>query len=154
MKHPMEGMRIVEVAQYAFVPSSGGVLAERGADDIKVEHAVTGDAMRGLVRLFGMDVADDTTSFFPIMEGPNRARRSVGIALEVQRGQCHARWRGTPEPGAAGRRSAAQARAVVWQGPAGNAKREVLARTSARPQQPPWRDAFLRGPSADRRNAE
>ena len=154
MKRPMEGVRIVEVAQFTFVPASGGVLAEWGADVIKVEHAVTGDAQRGLVSSLGLNLVGDTTSFFPIMEGPNRARRSVGIALEVQRGQCHARWRGTPEPGAAGRRSAAQARAVVWQGPAGNAKREVLARTSARPQQPPWRDAFLRGPSADRRNAE
>jgi crotonobetainyl-CoA:carnitine CoA-transferase CaiB-like acyl-CoA transferase len=87
MKRPMEGVRIVEVAQFTFVPASGGVLAEWGADVIKVEHAVTGDAQRGLVTAFGLDVVDDTTSFFPIMEGPNRGKRSVGIALEVPEGR-------------------------------------------------------------------
>jgi crotonobetainyl-CoA:carnitine CoA-transferase CaiB-like acyl-CoA transferase len=87
MKRPMEGVRIVEVAQYTFVPASGGVLAEWGADVIKVEHAVTGDAQRGLVKLLGLDIVDDTTSFFPIMEGPNRGKRSVGIALEVPEGR-------------------------------------------------------------------
>jgi crotonobetainyl-CoA:carnitine CoA-transferase CaiB-like acyl-CoA transferase len=80
----MEGVRIVEVAQFTFVPASGGVLAEWGADVIKVEHAVTGDAQRGLVRL---DLASDSKTFFPIMEGPNRAKRSIGIALEVPEGR-------------------------------------------------------------------
>jgi crotonobetainyl-CoA:carnitine CoA-transferase CaiB-like acyl-CoA transferase len=57
MKRPMEGVRIVEVAQFTFVPASGGVLAEWGADVIKVEHAVTGDAQRGIVATFGMGLA-------------------------------------------------------------------------------------------------
>ncbi|MFK0288692.1 CaiB/BaiF CoA transferase family protein [Streptomyces sp. NPDC090499] len=86
MKRPMEGVRIVEVAQYTFVPASGGVLAEWGAEVIKVEHAVRGDAQRGLVKVLGLDVVP-TTSFFPIMEGPNRGKRSVGIALEVPEGR-------------------------------------------------------------------
>jgi crotonobetainyl-CoA:carnitine CoA-transferase CaiB-like acyl-CoA transferase len=87
MKRPMEGVRIVEVAQFTFVPASGGVLAEWGADVIKVEHAVTGDAQRGLVTSLGLNLVGDTTSFFPIMEGPNRGKRSVGIALEVPEGR-------------------------------------------------------------------
>ena len=87
MKRPMEGVRIIEVAQFTFVPASGGVLAEWGADVIKVEHAVTGDAQRGLVKSLGLDVVGETPSFFPIMEGPNRGKRSVGIALEVPEGR-------------------------------------------------------------------
>ena len=87
MHRPMEGVRIVEVAQYTFVPASGGVLAEWGADVIKVEHAETGDAQRGLVKLMGLDVTNGRSSFFPIMEGPNRGKRSVGIALEVPEGR-------------------------------------------------------------------
>lgn len=87
MQRPMEGVRIVEVAQYTFVPASGGVLAEWGADVIKVEHAVTGDAQRGLVKMLGLDITSDKTTFFPIMEGPNRAKRSIGIALEVPEGR-------------------------------------------------------------------
>jgi len=86
VKRPMAGVRIVEVAQYTFVPASGGVLAEWGADVIKVEHAVTGDAQRGLVKLLGLDIVPGT-SFAPIMEGPNRGKRSVGIALEVPEGR-------------------------------------------------------------------
>jgi crotonobetainyl-CoA:carnitine CoA-transferase CaiB-like acyl-CoA transferase len=78
----MEGVRVLEVAQYTFVPASGAVLAEWGADVIKIEHAETGDAQRGLVRLLGLDVVSTTTTFFPIMEGPNRAKRSIGLALE------------------------------------------------------------------------
>ena len=45
---PMQGVRVVEVAQYTFVPAAGAVLAEWGAEVIKVEHAERGDAQRGL----------------------------------------------------------------------------------------------------------
>ena len=87
MKRPMEGVRIVEVAQFTFVPASGGVLAEWGADVIKVEHAVTGDDQRGMVATFGLGLVNNTSSFAPMMEGPNRGKRSIGIALEVPEGR-------------------------------------------------------------------
>jgi crotonobetainyl-CoA:carnitine CoA-transferase CaiB-like acyl-CoA transferase len=45
---PLEGIRVLEVAIYGFVPSAGAVLAEWGAEVIKVEHPVTGDPQRGL----------------------------------------------------------------------------------------------------------
>ena len=48
MYQPMKGVKMVEVAQFTFTPAAGAVLAEWGADVIKVEHAVTGDAQRGL----------------------------------------------------------------------------------------------------------
>ena len=34
---PMEGIRVLEVAQFTFVPAAGAVLADWGADVIKVE---------------------------------------------------------------------------------------------------------------------
>ena len=34
----MNGFRIPEVAQYTLVPAAGGILADWGADVIKVEH--------------------------------------------------------------------------------------------------------------------
>jgi crotonobetainyl-CoA:carnitine CoA-transferase CaiB-like acyl-CoA transferase len=77
---PMEGVRILEVAQFTFVPAAGAVLADWGADVIKVEHAETGDAQRGLSRLMGMPVGSG--SFAPLMEHPNRGKRSIGLALE------------------------------------------------------------------------
>jgi crotonobetainyl-CoA:carnitine CoA-transferase CaiB-like acyl-CoA transferase len=76
----MDGVRVLEVAQFTFVPSAGAVLADWGADVIKVEHAEKGDAQRGLSALMGMPVGSG--SFAPLMEHPNRGKRSLGLALE------------------------------------------------------------------------
>jgi len=80
---PMEGVSVVEVAQFTFAPSAGAVLADWGADVIKVEHAVHGDAQRGLTIGAGGAAAG---SFQPLMEHPNRGKRSIGLALEVPSG--------------------------------------------------------------------
>ena len=80
MIRPMEGVRVLEVAQFTFVPAAGAVLADWGADVIKVEHAETGDAQRGLSRVMDMPVGSG--SFAPLMEHPNRGKRSIGLALE------------------------------------------------------------------------
>jgi crotonobetainyl-CoA:carnitine CoA-transferase CaiB-like acyl-CoA transferase len=77
----MAGVRVLEVAQFTFVPSAGAVLADWGADVIKVEHAETGDAQRGLSRLMGMQVGKGG-SFAPLMEHANRGKRSLGLALD------------------------------------------------------------------------
>jgi len=80
---PMKGVKVVEVAQFTFTPSAGAVLADWGADVIKVEHAERGDAQRGLTIGAG-GVASG--AFQPLMEHPNRGKRSVGLALEVPAG--------------------------------------------------------------------
>jgi crotonobetainyl-CoA:carnitine CoA-transferase CaiB-like acyl-CoA transferase len=80
---PMTGVRMVEVAQFTFTPAAGAVLADWGADVIKVEHAVSGDAQRGL-RLGTGGAA--IGSFQPLMEHPNRGKRSIGLALETPGG--------------------------------------------------------------------
>lgn len=76
---PMNGVKMVEVAQFTFTPSAGAVLADWGADVIKVEHAVTGDAQRGLQLGTGGAAQG---SFQPLMEHPNRGKRSIGLALD------------------------------------------------------------------------
>nr|WP_133697165.1 CoA transferase [Mycobacterium sp. BK086] len=76
----MQGVKVVEVAQFTFAPSAGAVLADWGAEVIKVEHAVTGDAQRGLT--IGAGGAAEG-SFQPLMEHPNRGKRSIGLALEI-----------------------------------------------------------------------
>ena len=48
MTAPLEGIRVVEVAWWMFVPSGGSVLVDWGADVIKVEP-MTGDPQRGLI---------------------------------------------------------------------------------------------------------
>ena len=80
---PMKDVTVVEVAQYTFTPSAGAVLADWGADVIKVEHPVMGDAQRGLKIGTGGVRAG---SFQPLMEHANRGKRSVGLALDTTAG--------------------------------------------------------------------
>src|SRR5271167_5037201 len=81
MHKPMTGVRVLEVAQFTFVPSAGAVLVDWGADVIKIENPITGDAQRGLVTLLGQSASRPGSSFAPIMEAPNRGKRSVGLSL-------------------------------------------------------------------------
>ncbi len=83
MKKPMTGVRVLEVAQFTFVPSAGAVLADWGADVIKIENPVTGDAQRGLVTVLGRSASKPGASFLPIVEAPNRGKRSVGLSLAL-----------------------------------------------------------------------
>ena len=53
----MKGIRILEVAEHTFVPAASAVLSDWGADVVKVEHALRGDAMRGLGRTGVVDLS-------------------------------------------------------------------------------------------------
>src|SRR5690242_1048129 len=44
---PFDGVRVVEVAAWTFVPGAGAIMADLGADVIKIEPP-TGDPQRGL----------------------------------------------------------------------------------------------------------
>jgi crotonobetainyl-CoA:carnitine CoA-transferase CaiB-like acyl-CoA transferase len=80
----MSGFRILEVAQFTFVPAAGGLLSDWGADVIKIEHPVRGDTQRGFVNMGGVAVERDRN---PLIEHPNRGKRSVGVDLSTAEGQ-------------------------------------------------------------------
>lgn len=80
----MDGVRVLEVAQFTFVPAAGAILADWGADVIKVEHPVRGDTQRGFVNMGGFQLDPDR---HPLMEHPNRGKRSVGIDVSTPDGQ-------------------------------------------------------------------
>jgi crotonobetainyl-CoA:carnitine CoA-transferase CaiB-like acyl-CoA transferase len=84
MSGPMEGIRVLEVAMYGFVPSAGAVLADWGADVIKVEHAVTGDPQRGLRQIGAYKVEGEPN---PNFEHANRGKRSIGLDVSVPEGR-------------------------------------------------------------------
>ena len=84
MSKVMEGVRVLEVAQYTFVPAAGAVLADWGADVIKIEHPVRGDAQRGFLRMGGFEIPPERNT---IMEHPNRGKRSVGIDVGTHEGR-------------------------------------------------------------------
>src|SRR6201747_499116 len=83
MQKPMTGVRGLEVAQFTFVPSAGAVLADWGADVIKIENPVTGDGQRGLVTVAGHPATAPGIAFAPAVEAPNRGKRSVGLSLAL-----------------------------------------------------------------------
>ncbi|HWF69857.1 MAG TPA: CoA transferase [Mycobacterium sp.] len=80
----MEGFRVLEVAQFTFVPAAGAILADWGADVIKVEHPVRGDTQRGFVNMGGFQLDPER---HPLIEHPNRGKRSIGIDVSTPGGQ-------------------------------------------------------------------
>jgi len=80
----MKGVRVLEVAQFTFVPAAGGILADWGADVIKIEHPVRGDTQRGFINMGGIPVDPNRN---PLIEHPNRGKRSVGIDVSTKEGQ-------------------------------------------------------------------
>jgi crotonobetainyl-CoA:carnitine CoA-transferase CaiB-like acyl-CoA transferase len=84
MVHVMKGFRILEVAQFTFVPAAGAILADWGADVIKVEHPVRGDTQRGFINMGGVTLDPQRHT---LIEHPNRGKRSVGIDVSTPGGQ-------------------------------------------------------------------
>jgi crotonobetainyl-CoA:carnitine CoA-transferase CaiB-like acyl-CoA transferase len=81
---PLEGIKIVELASWMFIPSAGSVLVDWGADVIKVEHPETGDPQRGLITS-GLVPGGGGVNF--MIEQPNRGKRSVGIDIAKPEGR-------------------------------------------------------------------
>ena len=84
MTQVMKGIRVLEVAQFTFVPAAGGVLTDWGADVIKIEHPVRGDTQRGFVNSFGAKIDPLRNG---MIEHPNRGKRSVGVDVSTEEGQ-------------------------------------------------------------------
>lgn len=77
MTRPFSGVRVVEVASWSFVPTAGAIMADLGADVIKVEPP-TGDPQRGLLNLLAMAGGPAAN---PFVEIPNRGKRSITLDL-------------------------------------------------------------------------
>ena len=79
MAGPLDGVRVVEVASWMFVPSAGAVLVDQGAEVLKIEHPETGDPQRGLVTSGLLPGGAEGVNF--MMEQPNHGKKSVAIDL-------------------------------------------------------------------------
>src|SRR5437660_3407144 len=84
MPGPLAGVRVLEVASHVFVPMSGGVLSDWGAEVIKIEHPETGDPYRGLVTA-GLHKLHKGVD--PQFQATNRGKRSVGVDLKHPQGR-------------------------------------------------------------------
>jgi crotonobetainyl-CoA:carnitine CoA-transferase CaiB-like acyl-CoA transferase len=80
---PLEGIRVVEVASWMFVPSGGSVLVDWGADVVKVEP-MTGDPQRGLITSGLLPGGAGGVNF--MVEQPHRGKRSIGLDIATEDG--------------------------------------------------------------------
>ncbi len=78
------GVRVVELAQWVFVPVAGALLADWGADVIHVEHPETGDGYRGLV---SQGILQSKGGVNQSMELANRGKRSIGLDVGTPDGR-------------------------------------------------------------------
>ncbi|MFN7154850.1 MAG: CaiB/BaiF CoA transferase family protein [Acidovorax sp.] len=79
MDFPLEGVRVLDLSRVFAGPLCGQVLADFGADVIKVEHPGRGDDTRD----WGMRVGKTETTYYNSM---NRNKRSITVDLQTPEG--------------------------------------------------------------------
>ena len=85
MSRVLEGIRVVELATWGFIPSAGVALADWGAEVIKVENPAHGDPMRGLVSAALTPPGEDPVSY--MFQTFSRNKSSVGLDLTTDAGR-------------------------------------------------------------------
>src|SRR5688572_4472231 len=83
MVAPMSDVRVVEVTNWMAAPSAAAILADMGADVVKVEP-LTGDAVRGIIRQ--PKVPEGTPKIDYSFTVDNRGKRSVAVAIDRPEG--------------------------------------------------------------------
>ena len=76
MPGPLSGVKVVEIGVWVAGPAAGGVLADWGADVVKIEPPGIGDPARTFARMLGADLP-----WNPIFENDNRSKRSITLDL-------------------------------------------------------------------------
>src|SRR6187551_3869945 len=79
----MGGVRVLEVAEHTFVPAASALLADWGAEVVKIEHVERGDAMRGLASSGTVNLGGDV---HVLLEHSNRGKQSLGLDLTSDEG--------------------------------------------------------------------
>ena len=81
MAGPLEGIRVVELGVWVAGPATGGILADWGADVVKVEP-IGGDPGRLFQFILGGDMPTN-----PAFEMDNRGKRSIALDLTTDDGR-------------------------------------------------------------------
>ena len=77
----LDGIRVIEHATYMAAPGAGGILADWGADVIKIEPP-GGDPIRGFFATIGTDIDVN-----PVFDFDNRGKRSIQLNTATEAGQ-------------------------------------------------------------------
>jgi crotonobetainyl-CoA:carnitine CoA-transferase CaiB-like acyl-CoA transferase len=81
MAGPLNAIRVVELGVWVAGPATGGILADWGADVVKIEPP-TGDPARMFGRMLGLDGGES-----PPFEMDNRGKRSIMLDLTTDDGR-------------------------------------------------------------------
>jgi crotonobetainyl-CoA:carnitine CoA-transferase CaiB-like acyl-CoA transferase len=83
MKRPLDGIRVIDWTIWQQGPLASMMLADLGADVIKIEKRETGDPGRGLLHASGLDLTKVPNFYF---EANNRGKRSVVLDVHKPEG--------------------------------------------------------------------
>ncbi len=83
MLEPMEGVRVLELAGWMAGPGATAMMADLGAEVIKVEP-LRGDAMRGATRQ--PEVAAGAPAIDASFQHDNRGKRGIAVAVNKPEG--------------------------------------------------------------------
>jgi len=81
MPGPLDGVKVVEIGVWIAGPAAGGIMADWGADVIKIEP-LGGDPCRSFRTMLGGDMPTN-----PIFEMDNRSKRSIALDLTADAGR-------------------------------------------------------------------
>ena len=85
MAGPLDGIKVVELGVWVAGPAAGGIMADWGADVVKIEPP-TGDPGRSFGAMMGLDHGSN-----PPFEMDNRSKRSIVLDLTTDGGLATAR---------------------------------------------------------------
>jgi crotonobetainyl-CoA:carnitine CoA-transferase CaiB-like acyl-CoA transferase len=80
MSGPLEGIRVIELGVWVAGPGAGGIMADWGADVVKIEPP-EGDPCRTFLNVLGGDLPSN-----PVFELDNRGKRAIALDLSCDRG--------------------------------------------------------------------
>ena len=86
MPGPLDGLKVLEVANWVAGPSACAIMADMGAEVVKIEHPETGDPVRS-VDVAARGVVQHSSGINSIFELLNRGKQSVAVNLENPQGQ-------------------------------------------------------------------
>ena len=84
----LEGIRVVEMGHVVAVPAAGAMLADWGAEVVKVEP-LSGEMLRGMRRTLGMDtvVKSDGIEVHWVIQVLNRNKKGMAVDLKKEAGR-------------------------------------------------------------------
>ena len=86
MPGPLEGLKVLEIANWVAAPAACAILADMGAEVVKIEHPETGDPVRS-IDVSSRGVVQYSGGINTIFELLNRGKQSVAVNLESPQGQ-------------------------------------------------------------------